>query len=146
MAKSYTRGADVYLYYDTAASFGSPTWALIKACGDIKVDPNFDDVQVPERSSDMGHMHGEKDWSFEFDLFEDTGDSNVVTLITAMWAGTQVHLGVTNGAVATSGTKLVHGECVLFASADGNRADPHTYKIKASKHANSSNNLTRATI
>jgi hypothetical protein len=146
MAKNYNKGADVRLYYDTANSFGSPTWVAIPAAGDIDIDPNFDDVKIPERGADMGHLHGEKDWSFKFTLFEDSGDANVVAMITAMWAGTSIHLAVANGAIATTGTKYVHGDCLLSGPEAGHRGDPHSYDITAQKHANSPNNLTRVMV
>lgn len=145
MAKDYQKGASYILYYDTAASWGTPTWAEIKAVGDLSAELNPDDVVVPERGGNTGHMHGEGDPAFTFTLFEDAGDANVETLIAALYSGVQVHLAVSRGAIATVGTKWLHLECVLRAPLGANRADPSSYDVTANKHANSDNNLTRVT-
>jgi hypothetical protein len=145
MAKDYKKGASYVLNFDTASSWASPTWVTIKACGDLGCDPNPDDVVIPERGSDTGHLNGEKDPSFTFNLFEDAGDTNVETLIAAIYSGAMVHLALSRGPIATAGTKWVHMECVLRAPLGAARPDPSAYDVTAYRHANSDNNLTRVT-
>ena len=144
MAKDYIAGKIYRLYLNTGA-YGSPTWVEIKAVGDIGSDFNPDDVVVPERGNDTGHLNGEPDPSFTFTLFEDAGDANVETLIAAIYAGTMKHLAVSRGVISTAGTKYLHMECVLRAPLGAGRGDPSSYDVTAMRHANSDNRLIRAT-
>jgi hypothetical protein len=145
MAKDYKKGHDYRLNYNGGA-YASPTWVTIKACGDIACDLNPDDVVVPERGANTGHLNGEPDPSFTFSLYEDAGDANVEALIAAIYSGAMIHLAVSNGPIATSGTKYLHMECVLRAPVGANRADPATFDVTAMKHANSDNDLVRDTV
>jgi hypothetical protein len=145
MAKDYKRGADYRLYLNTGA-YASPSWVLIKACGDIDVASNPDDVQVPERNGPTGHLHGEDDPAITFTLFEDAGDSNVETLIAAIFDGSMKHIAVTRGDIATSGTKYWHLEaCLMGVNLGAARGDPAQYDVEARRHANSDNPMVRAT-
>lgn len=146
MAKNYIRGADYKLYLDTASNFTTPTWVEIKAVGNVSCATNPDDVEIPERGMDTGHLKGENNPAFKFTLYEDQGDAHVETLIANGLAGTITHLAVSRGPIATSGTKYLHMECLMLGidlSAD--RPDPSSYDVNAYRHANSDNNLARAT-
>jgi hypothetical protein len=145
VAKDYVKGSDYRLNFNTG-SHGSPTWVQIKACGDVTADPNPDDVVVPERGMDTGHMNGEKDPSFTFTLYEDKGDSNVETLVAAIYSGAMVELAVSRGSIATPTTKYLMMECVLRAPLGANRSDPSQYDVTAFRHANSDYALTRNTV
>ncbi len=144
MAKDYKKGSDYRLYLNTG-SYGAPTWAEIKACGDVAVANQPVDVEVPERGMDTGHLQGEKDPQFTFTLFEDAGDSNVETLVAAIYAGTMKELAVSRGPLATTGNKYFRMESVLFADVSANRADPSQYAVTAKRHANSDYAMTRNT-
>ena len=146
MAKDYKKGSDYRLGLMTSGTFASPTWTEIKSVGDIDVDPNPVDVEVPERGIDTGHLQGEKDPSFTFTLFEDADNSNVTTLIDAIYSGASVTLAVANGGLATTGTKGVKMDCVLFAAHKGARGDVSQWEVTARRHANSDNALTRFTV
>lgn len=146
MAKSYVRGADYIFYYDTAGVFGSPTWVEVKAVGDIDVKSNPDDVEVPERGMDTGHLQGEDDPSITFTLFEDTGDANVVLLIAALYSGASVHIAVSRGAIATTGARWWHLEaCLQGVNLGAGRGDVAQYDVEAKRHANSANAMARGT-
>lgn len=146
MAKDYKKGAKYRLYFRSGGTYGSPTWAWIKAAVEVSCDCNFDDVVVPESGSDTGHLKGEKDPTFTFTLYEDAGDTNVETLIAAIYdQDTMVHLAVSRGDIATSQTKWVDMECLLRAPLGANRADASSYDVTAYRHANSDNNLRRNT-
>ncbi len=144
MAKDYRKGASYRLYLNTG-TYASPTWVEIKAVGDVSADPNPDDLTVPERGQDMGHLQGEFDPSFAFQLMEDAGDTNVETLIAAIYSGVMVHLAVSRGDIETAATKYLHMECVLRGSLSANRGDVASYDVTANRHANSDNGLVRAT-
>lgn len=145
MAKAYKRGADYILYYNSG-SYASPTWNIIKACGDVGVNPDTADIEVPERGMDTGHLGGENNPSFTFTLYEDTGDANVVAMITAIHAKQMKELAVADGPIATSGTKYFRMECLLLAPLAANRPDPASYDVTAVRHANSDYNMTRNTV
>lgn len=146
MAKDYVKGASYVLNYSTSGNYASPTWAAIKACGDVAVAPQPDDVEVPERGGPTGHLHGEQNPQMTFTLFEDAGDNNVETLVAAIYSGAKVHLAVSRGAINTNGTKYLHMESVLFADLSANRPDPSQYAVTAMRHANSDYGMVRATV
>lgn len=144
MAKSYIKGASYLLYYNTA-TYASPAWSIIKACGDVQADFDADDVEVPERGIGTGHLKGENNPHFDFTLFEDTGDANVVTLIAAIYSGVQVELAVTNGPIATTGTKILRMESKLSGALSAARGDVAQYDVVAYRHANSDYDMARST-
>lgn len=146
MAKDFQKGAKYRLYLRSGGSYASPTWVWIKAAVNVACDPNFDDVVVLESGSDTGHLKGERDPAITFDLNEDKGDTNVETLIAAIYdPDTMVHLAVSRGDIATTGTKWIDLECLLRAPLGANRPDPSSYQVTAQRHANSDNNLRRST-
>lgn len=144
MAKDYKKGADYRLYLNTG-TYASPTWAEVKACGDITVANQPDDIEVPERGASTGHLHGEGNPQMTFTLFEDAGDSNVEAIIAALYAGTMKELAVSRGPIATVGNKYLRMESVLFADLSANRPDPSSYAVTAYKHANSDYGMSRNT-
>ena len=145
MAKSYVKGASYILYYNSA-SYGSPTWNIIKAAGDISADFDADDVEVLERGIGTGHLKGENNPHFDFTLFEDTGDANVVAMIAAVYSGSMVELAVANGPIATTGTKYLRMESKLSGTLNAARSDVAQYDVVAYRHANSDYDMTRVTV
>lgn len=145
MAKDYIKGA-AYLLYLNTGTYGSPTWAQIKAVGDIDVASNPDDVQVPERGMDMGHLQGEDDPSITFTLYEDAGDTNVEALIAALNSGAQKEIAVARGSIGTTGTKYWRLEaCLMGVSLNAVRGDVAQYDVEARRHANSDYAMSRNT-
>lgn len=146
MAKTYTRGADYRLYLNTG-SYGTPTWTEIKAVGDIDVTSNPDDIEVPERGMDMGHLQGEDDPAITFTLYEDSGDANVETLIAACYSGAMKEIAVSRGLIATAGVKYWRLEAVLMGvSVAAARGDASAMEVTAMRHANSDYPLSRNTV
>ena len=145
MAKDYVKGAAYRLYLNTG-TYASPTWAEIKAAGDIDLASNPDDVNVPERGMDMGHMQGEDDPSISFTLFEDAGDSNVETLIAALYSGAMKEIAVARGSIATTGVKYWRLEaCLMGVTLAAARGDAAQYAVEARRHANSDYAMSRNT-
>lgn len=145
MAKNYIKGASYNLYLNTGSQ-GSPTWILIKAVGDIDVKSNPEDVEVPERGIDTGHLQGEKDPAITFTLFEDQGDTNVETMIANGFAGALTEIAVARGLIATTGVKYWRQESVFMGIDLGaKRADVAGYDVEAKRHANSDYAMTRNT-
>lgn len=145
MAKDYIKGASYLLYLNTG-SYGTPTWTQIKAVGDIDLASNPDDVEVPERGMDMGHLQGEDDPSISFTLFEDAGDTNVETLIAALYSGASKEIAVSRGAIATTGNKYWRLEaCLMGVTLSAARGDVAQYDVEARRHANSDYAMTRNT-
>ena len=146
MAKTY-QAADIYrLYYDSASSWGSPTWVQVEAFSDVTVDPARGDIEIPEQNADTGHLQGNGDPVISFTLYEDTGDSSVTAMITNLLAGTITHIAIAAGDITTNGTIYWHMEACLFAPNGLSRGEPSMWEVEAKRHANSDNTLTRATI
>jgi len=146
MAKQFFKGAKYRLYFRTGGTYASPTWAWIKAAVNVTCDAAFDDIPVPESGMDTGHLKGEKDPVFTFDLYEETGDTNVESLIAALYdPDTMVHLAVARGDIAITGTKWIDMEAIVRAPLGANRPDASSYQVTANRHANSDNNLRRST-
>lgn len=144
MAKNYIKGASWKLYLNTGTRV-SPTWVEIKACGNISADNQPDDVSVPERGMGTGHLNGENDPLITFDLFLDTGDTNVETIAAAIYSGVLVEVAICPGPIATAGLKALRLESLLRAPVGADRADATTYNVSAFRHANSDFDLTRFT-
>jgi hypothetical protein len=145
MAKNYKRGLEYILYYMSAGTFSSPTWTAVPGVGDLAIDPQYGDIEVPERGQDTGHLQGAGNPKFTFTLFEDTGDTSVTAIIAAIFSGASVTLGVANGPVATTGTNLYKMECLITGNNKANRGDVAQWDIEAMRHANSSNTITKVT-
>lgn len=145
MAKDYKRGADYRLYLNTNTR-ASPTWAEIKAVGDIDLGSNPDDIEIAERGIDTGHLAGELDPEITFTLFEDAGDSNVETMLAATLSGAMKEIAVSRGAIATTGNKYWRLEALLLGTQSNcARGEAASYDISARRHANSDYGLTRHT-
>ncbi|MGD9632653.1 MAG: hypothetical protein AB7I57_18325 [Pirellulales bacterium] len=144
MAKNKIKGASWKLYLNTGTRV-SPTWVEIKDCGDVNADNQPDDVTVPERGMGTGHLNGENDPLITFDLFLDTGDSNIETMVAAIYSGAMVEIAVCPGPIATAGLKALRLESLLRAPVNANRSDVTTYNVSAFRHANSDFDLTRFT-
>lgn len=142
MPRDIAKGASYRLNLNTG-SFASEVWAAVPSVGDLGVNPNPEDVVVPDRSTDTGHMHGNLDPEFTFTLYEDMLNANVETLIAALHSGAMTHLAVSRGSMAVDAVKFVHMESCLFADLSANRPDPSSYNVTARKHANSDNAFAR---
>lgn len=145
MAKSFKRGDD-YKFYINTGSVGSPTWVLITAVSGIAVDPAPSDIVVPESGFSDGHMQGYGDPAITATLYEDTGDTNIATLLTAMHAGTLQEIAVANGPIATAGTKFYRLEaCCTGLPLSADRGEASSYDCEFKRHANATTDLTRNT-
>lgn len=147
MAKNFIKGASYKLYLNTGSQ-GSPTWVEITKAGDIDLATNPEDVSVPERGTDTGHLKGERDPEITFNLMEDAGDTNVETIIAALDANTNtlVELAVARGPIVTTGTKYWRQEsCLMGVKLGAKRGDVAQYDVSARRHANSDYALTRNT-
>lgn len=144
MAKDIKKASDWKCYYNSG-SYGSPTWAEVKSFTDFDLDPNPEDIEVPQRGGPTGHLLGEDDPQISLEVTEDVGNSSVTAVIAAWAAKTRVHLAFARGSIATTGVKYWHGEFLLkggLASALGNRS---IYNFNPLLDANSDNGLVLAT-
>ena len=146
MAKDYSKGDEWRLYLDTASNWSSPTWAQIKAFVDPTIDPEKGDVEINEQNEDTGHLHGSGNPSLGFTLILDKGDANVETLIANSLNGAITHLALSRGDISVNTTKYWHMESLLNAPLAASRGSVASLDMTARRHANSDNQLTRATI
>lgn len=147
MAKQFIKGASYKLYLNTA-SHTTPTWAEITEAGDIDLATNPEDISVPERGTDTGHLKGERDPSITFNLMENTGNTNVETIIAALdaAANTLVELAVSRGDITVTGTKAWRQEsCLMGVKLGAKRGDVAQYDVEAKRHANSDYAMSRVT-
>lgn len=145
MAKDYKRGADYNLSLNTG-TYASPTWVQIKAVTDIDLTSNPEDIEVPERGMDMGHLQGEDDPEITFALLEDVGDANVTTLIAALYSGALKEISVSRGLMSGSAVKYWRLEsCLMGIKLTAARGDPASYDVSARRHANSDYPMSTAT-
>lgn len=155
MAKKFRTGDEFGLYLGSG-TWASPTWVEIKAVGDLSLDRQPADIEVPVRGQDTGHLQGAGDPQISFTLYDNAtsgsdGDTNVQTLVDAIHSGAMVMLAVargdTSGALTTSTTKYWKMECVLMGvPLSVNRGESASYDVTAKRHANSDNTLTRVTV
>ena len=145
MAKTYLRGDDYKLYLNTG-SYGSPTWALIKAMANPGFDPQKKDIVIPENGISDGHLQGYGDPLISATIFEDTGDANVTALVVAAEAGTLKEVALANGPIATAGTKFWRLEsCILSSPLSAAKGEPASFAMEFRRHANSDNDIVRST-
>lgn len=146
MAKSYSKGLEYRLYLNTG-TYALPTWVEVPQASEIGVNPNKADVEVPERGADTGHLHGKGNGMFSLTLMEDKGSTSVDTLVAALMDdSTPVHLAVSRGDLAVSGTVYYHAECCLLSGELSTDQDGvSAYDIEAYRHANSDNGFLKAT-
>ncbi len=145
MAKDYLKGDDFKLYLNTGTD-AVPVWTLLKCQKDLAFDPAKADIVIEEAGISDGHLQGYGDPAFTFTLFDDKGDTNAQTLITAAEAGTLKELAIANGVIATTGTKYWRLECCVISSPGSfNKGEAASYSIEAKRHANSDNDIVRST-
>jgi len=144
MDRDYKKG-DIYNLYLNSAPYLAPVWDIIVAADDISVDPQFTDIEVPERGVDLGHMHGKGDGLFSFTLLEDAGNTEVEILIAALLDDTTLmHLAICRGDILVDAQSYWHAECALFGSLSANQGEVASYDIEAKRHINSDYGFLRA--
>lgn len=147
MAKQYIKGASYKGYLNTASQ-STPTWVFIKQMGDIDLATNPEDVKIPERGTDDGHLKGERDPEISFNLMEDAGDTNIETMIAALdaAANTLVEIAIARGDITVTGTKFWRQEsCLMGVKLAAKRGDVAQYDVSAKRHGNSDYAMTRNT-
>jgi hypothetical protein len=145
MAKAYKKGSKFLLYLNTGSQ-GSPTWGLINAVTNLNSNCNPADIVVEEQNMPDGHLHGEQDPEITFQLNEESGETNVETLIAAIHSGDMKEIAYANGPIATAGTKYLRLEACFFAPQSSERGAVSKYDVTAKRHADSAFGMTRTTV
>lgn len=109
-------GRDAIFYLNTA-SFGSPTWAAIPQVSDLNVTAEWDETEASTRESKMklkaktllGAEVGGK-------LKNVKGDTNLDTIIDALFTDSVVDIMVLNGAKDTDGARGFRFECQVHSA------------------------------
>lgn len=95
-------GDDFKLYWDQAGSYGSPTWGDPQtSIGDVGIDSNSEDVEIPKRITSKAYKGGRDDWRITFTMNIDDTNAFHKAVLAAIAAKTRMHLAVAAGAIAT---------------------------------------------
>ena len=130
-------GDDYKLFYDTASSFGSPTWVEQISVGDIGYDTANEQVNIPKRVAFKLYKKGRSDLKFSFKMNIDTSNTFHKAMVAAINGGTKIHLAISPGAIASGG--YWHGWFLLNAPLDASLDSAATFDVEAKVHADDTN-------
>jgi len=116
MSTGVSLGRDAKLYLNTG-TFGSPTWAAIDQISDLTVTAEWDEVDASTRESKMklkaktllGAEVGGK-------LKAVPGNTNLGTIVAALFSDAVVDIMVLNGTSSTNGCYGFRYECQVHAA------------------------------
>jgi hypothetical protein len=126
-------GDDYKLFYDTASSFGTPTWVEEIGVGDIGFDTANEQVNIPKRTSHKLYKKGRSDLKFSFKMNVDVSSTFHKAVIGAINTGTKIHLAIAPGAIASGG--YWHGWFLLNGPLDASLDSAATYDVECKVHA-----------
>lgn len=107
-------GLDMYLYYNSG-SYGSPTWALVSNCQDLKRPDEFAEAIVSRRAVPVEQVEPTiRKMQFEWSMVNDATDTAFAALKTRYLAKTLTELSLADGPIATTGTIYLRVETKLF--------------------------------
>jgi hypothetical protein len=125
-------------YYMTGGSFSSPTWTIMPAVQDLTIGRQRTEINASTRGSQFEKvLVGLKKMPISITFLRDDADATIQdALETAYEAGTDVVIGLADGAIATSGTRAVkiEGKILSFDHAeplDGAATISMTFKPSA---------------
>lgn len=140
-------GTEGQLYRNTA-SWASPSWSALKV-RDLKfMDKPANMFDSSDRTITVNtKIPARAEWTLEFEFIHDSTDTGLVALITAAQAGTAIELLVTDGPVATSGTKGLRAEWAIESGYENDMklTDGQVVKMTCVPHGNYTNAPTRWT-
>lgn len=100
-------GIRAVLYYDSAANFGTPTWAAITKFKDVTVNATWDTVDAPDRGSRVKSMAKTLlDIGVSGSMKMSDADTGVNAVMTALLSPTaNIGVMVLNGSSTTNGAR-----------------------------------------
>lgn len=125
------------LFYDTAASFSTPTWVEQTSVGDIGYDTAPEMVEIPKRNGFKCYLKGRNDLSFKFTMNYDPSSTFHKAVIGAINAGTAIHMAMAPGAIAGGG--YWHMWCLPSGPVDGKLDAAASVEVECKVHATGGN-------
>ena len=126
-------GDDFTLFYDTADSFGSPTWVAQVSVGDISFDPGNEQVEIPLRIATKVYKKGRGDWTLSFSLNYDKSNTFHMAVRDAIRTGDPIHIALCDGDNITTGDYW-HAWWMLSGPVDASLDSPATIDVEAKVH------------
>jgi hypothetical protein len=130
-------GDSFKLFYDTAASFGTPTWVEQISVGDISYDTANEQVEIPKRVAFKTYKKGRSDLTFKFTMNVDPTNTFHTAMIASINDGTKKHLAISPGAIAGGG--YWHGFFMLTGPVDAALDSAAKVEVEAKVHADDTN-------
>lgn len=116
MTNSAPIGRDQYMYINTG-TYGTPTWALVKRCGDVELGLEKATSEVDTREGPSTKtVVGNRKVSLSFDYFlrkGGTADAVFAAYEDSFYNDTPVECALMNGPIATVGSKGIRGPFVV---------------------------------
>lgn len=141
-------GNDFRVYYDSASSWGTPTWAEQKDVGDVGFDRAPTAVEIPKRGTNHKKFkRGRFEQSLTLRVNYDRTNAFVVAIEAALEADTPIHVALADGAIATVGTKYWHAEyCVVGDPLAATLDEGAYFDVELKPHADSVNEPAKVTV
>ncbi len=130
-------GDSFKVFYDTAASFSSPTWVEQISVGDVGYDTANEQVEIPKRTGFKQYKKGRSDLTFTFKMNLDPTNTFHTAIIASINDGTKKHLAIAPGAVAGGG--YWHGFFMLAGPVDASLDKAATIDVEAHVHNDDTN-------
>lgn len=111
--------------YRNTGTYGTPVWDLVPNVKDVSVPWDFNEVDVSRRAGG-GFAESEPALtkiSVDFDMIEDTADTDFTTFRDAAIAKTSIGMLVLNGLQATAGSCGLRAEMKFFKMGQGQKLD-----------------------
>lgn len=124
-------GDDYRLYWDTADSFGTPTWVWQRNVGDFGLDDSGEQVEVPIRWPWKFYKKGRQDTelTFAMNMHNTTAEAFGRAVRDAMRDGSQLHLALAEGAITSF--DYLHAWWIVTGPLDLSLDAPAVYSVSA---------------
>lgn len=127
-------GDDFRLNYDSANNYSSPTWVNQTSVGDLSFDVGNEQVEIPKRIAFKTYKKGRGDWTLGFTMNYDPANTFHTAVISAINAGTKIHLAVSDGVANTNGTNYWHAWWFLTGPLDASLDSNANIEVEGKVH------------
>lgn len=152
MSTTIDLGNDYLLYFDSAHTHGSawssPTWVLATLAEEITKGDARVEINPQIRGSDFDVvLLGKRQLSLSLTCNQSADDPFIAALKAANVGKTSIHCALTDGPIATVGTKYIHADwAVLDYEESNDQGDAGKITCTLKPHANSANTPAAVTV
>lgn len=122
-------GDDFRIYWDTADSFGTPTWVYQRNLGDIGLADSGEQVEIPVRYPWKFYKKGRQDTELTFTMNYDPTDTFHIAIRDAIRDGSNVHMALAEGDYQV--LDYFHAWFIITGPQDLSLDAPATYAVSA---------------